>query len=287
MAEQLAERRFVTDESVESGPEEVRRLARSFRRMSRRLEASFRQLEQSERARRELVANVSHDLRTPLSSIQSFVEALQDRVLEDPETRRQYLATIRSETRRLSAMIDDLFELSLLDAGQETLHPVPVHLDQVLIEVLNGHTFLIREKNLDVRVAVADDLPRLPVDPRKIARVIGNLLQNAIRHSAEGGTIELEARRLPEEDEVEIAIRDQGEGIPEEDRERIFERFYRTDPSRNRQSGGAGLGLAIARSLVELHRGRIGVRPRPDGGKGSEFWFRLPLHQPFENERET
>jgi two-component system, OmpR family, sensor histidine kinase SaeS len=146
----------------------------------------------------------------------------------------------------------------------------------VLIQVLDSHALILREKSLQLDIHVDDDLPRLPMMPQKIARVISNLLQNAIRHSPPGGTIGLEARWLRHEGKAEICVRDEGEGIPEEMRDRVFERFYRVDPSRNRESGGAGLGLAIARSLVELHGGRIGVRERNDGKTGSEFWFRLP-----------
>nr|WP_232345346.1 ATP-binding protein [Paenactinomyces guangxiensis] len=284
VTEQMAERQFLTSEIEETGPLELRQLARSFLNMSKRLQSSFEQLKQSERAHRELVANVSHDLRTPLSSIQSFVEALQDQVLKDPDTLHQYLSTIRSETKRLNVMIDDLFELSLLEAGQQTFTPIPSYLDQLLIEVLDSHALLLREKKLQLDVNVDSNLPRLPIMPHKIARVISNLLQNAIRYSPIGGTIQLEARLIQEKKEVEIRLRDQGDGIPEKERSRVFERFYRTDQSRNRESGGAGLGLAIARSLVELHHGTIGVRPPLDGRRGSEFWFRLPLQQPYKDD---
>jgi two-component system sensor histidine kinase SaeS len=245
--------------------------------MGERLQQSFQLLEETERSRRELVANVSHDLRTPLASIQSFVEALQDGVLEDSDTKERYLATIRLETKRLGMMIEDLFELSKLEAGQQSFEPVLTHLDQVLLEVLESHAVLLRDKELQLQVEVADDLPPLWIMPVKIARVVGNLLQNAIRYSPPGGIINLEASYNQTKGVVEVVIRDQGEGIPPSERERIFERFYRTDQSRNRESGGAGLGLAIARSLVKLHDGQIGVRDRKDGKQGSEFWFTLPL----------
>jgi two-component system sensor histidine kinase SaeS len=173
-------------------------------------------------------------------------------------------------------MIDDLFELSVLEAGQQAFQPVPTYLDQVLIQVLDSHALILREKSLKLDIHVDDDLPPIPMMPQKITRVISNLLQNAIRHSPPGGTIGLEARWLRQEGEAEIRVSDEGEGIPEEMRDRVFERFYRVDPSRNRESGGAGLGLAIACSLVELHGGSIGVRARNDGKTGSEFWFRLP-----------
>ncbi|GGE03231.1 two-component sensor histidine kinase [Marinithermofilum abyssi] len=285
MTEQMAEHRFIKSKQKVTGPTELRQLAHSFLVMSERLQASIAQIKQSEKAHRELVANVSHDLRTPLASIQSFVEALQDDVLQDPDILQQYLFTIRSETKRLSAMINDLFELSLLEAGQQPFQPVPAYLDQLLIDVLDSHQLLLREKNLHLNVEVDRHLPRLSIMPHKVARIISNLLQNAIRYSPPGGLIELDVRLLTEEQMVEIRLLDQGTGIPEHERSRIFERFYRTDQSRNRESGGAGLGLAIARSLVDLHGGRIGVRTRSDGKQGSEFWFRLPIDPPLKNNR--
>ncbi|WP_038089250.1 sensor histidine kinase [Tumebacillus flagellatus] len=275
-AEKVGDRRFEELKVPVQGPAEVRRLAVALQETGNRLHRSFQQLQEGERARRELVANVSHDLRTPLSSIQSFVEALQDNVVQDPESVRQYLATIHAETKRMGAMIEDLFELSKLEARQEQFVPVWAHLEQVLVEVLDSHALLLREKKLRVEVQMETELPQLRIMPEKVSRVIGNLLQNAVRHTKEGGVLQVAVRRKTEQ-AVEIALRDQGEGVPMEERTRIFERGYRTDKSRNRESGGAGLGLAIARSLVELHGGQIGVREREDGAKGSEFWFTLPM----------
>jgi two-component system sensor histidine kinase SaeS len=280
MAEQWGQRKFSYVQVVEEGPCEIKQLARAFQQMGEKLEKSFKQLEDGEKARRELIANVSHDLRTPIASIQSIVEALQDNLVEDQETKDRYLATIRSEIKRMGEMINDLFELSKLEAGQESFAPQWTHLDQVLVEVLDAYTIMLREKNIELEVQVPPSLPPLLIMPSKISRVLGNLLQNAIKYSPEYGRLELVVTHQQELKQVEIWLRDEGEGILPEDRVRIFERFYRTDSSRNRASGGAGLGLAIAKSLIKMHGGKIGVREREDGRKGSEFWCTLPVPDP-------
>jgi two-component system sensor histidine kinase SaeS len=175
------------------GPLEFRWLAGQFNEMNARLDESFRQLRTSEASRRELVANVSHDLRTPMASIQSFVEALQDEIVKDEATFHQYLNTIRQETSRLSEMVDDLFQLSRLEAGAERFEPEPQHLDNVLLEILQSLTFQLEHKNLRVVTDIPENLPQLALMPLKIKRVLGNLLHNAIRHSPHAGMIRIEA----------------------------------------------------------------------------------------------
>ncbi|WP_186438373.1 HAMP domain-containing sensor histidine kinase [Cohnella terricola] len=253
------------------GPAEFRRLAERFNEMSIKLSDSFKRIRSSEASRRELVANVSHDLRTPLASVQSFVEALQDDIVQDKETFQRYLRTIRHETQRLSRLIDDLFELSQLHAGARVWTPEPCHSDSLIVDVLHSHELQLEEKRLDVHVRVPDDLPPLHAMPYELKRVLSNLLQNAVRHSPAGSRIELEANLLPDQRYVRITIDDEGEGVAREERELIFERLYRSDRSRTRASGGSGLGLAIAKSIVQLHGGDIGVEPRQGGG--SRFWF--------------
>jgi two-component system sensor histidine kinase SaeS len=267
------------------GPVEFKMLAAQFNEMNARLDENFSRLRTSEASRRELVANVSHDLRTPMASVQSFVEALQDDIVKDEATFHRYLTTIRQETSRLSAMIDDLFQLSRLEAGAETFEPEPQHLDSVLVEILQSLAFQFENKHLRVVTDIPDNLPRLALMPLKIERVLGNLLHNAIRHSPPGGTIRIAAAKLPPSSEgpatdtewVRLSIEDEGEGIAEAERLYVFERFYRTDKSRNRERGGSGLGLAIAKSIVELHGGVIGVLSTP--GAGSTFWFTLPVYR--------
>lgn len=276
-SDRVAEGDFRAQISINTGSVEVRHLAESLQTMAERLAANFEQLERMERTRRELVANVSHDLRTPLASIQSYAEALQDRLVTNPEDIEKYVQTIHSETERLSALIHDLFELSKLEAGQENLNPSLARLDQVLIEVLDSQRLALLQKSIDVNVDMKDDVPSFYFSPQKIHRVISNLLQNAIRYAPNHSVIQISVTLTNSAKEVELSIQDAGPGIDIASADRLFERFFRADPSRTRASGGAGLGLAISKWLVELHRGAIGVRARTDGQMGSVFWFSLPI----------
>ncbi|QHW31123.1 HAMP domain-containing histidine kinase [Paenibacillus rhizovicinus] len=258
------------------GPQEFQQLADQFNQMSGRLRDMFEKLRVSEEARSELVANVSHDLRTPMASIQSFVEALQDDVIQDQETFNRYLQTIRLETRKLNGLIEDLFQLSRLHAGAIELHQHTVAVDSLFVEVLHSHYMLLRETGLEVEVRVPDDIGSIWIDEFEIKRALGNLLQNAIQYAPVASTILFEARPSTG-DFVELSLRDEGPGIDENDLKRVFDRFYRSDPSRGREGGGAGLGLAIVQSIVERHGGKVGVDSRI--GEGSRFWFTVPLNR--------
>lgn len=254
------------------GPAEFRQLACQFNTMQTQLDHSIQTLQQSEASRKELIANVSHDLRTPLAAIQSYVEALQDRVITDEDTFQSYLHTIQNETTRLSKLIDDLFQLSRLDAGAIVFQPQPYPLDTLIVETLQSHNLLLEAKHIDIQTAIPADLPPVQVMPFEIQRVLSNLLQNAIRYSPEQGAIRIVAEPL--EASVAITVQDEGEGIEAAEQARIFERFYRTDKSRDRRSGGAGLGLAICKSIVERHGGTITLTSGK--GKGSRFRIILP-----------
>ncbi|MEH7463367.1 HAMP domain-containing sensor histidine kinase [Bacillus thuringiensis] len=277
VTKQFGNRHFETIYIIGQEPREFKELATAFQKMAEKLEEGFTKLEEGEKARTELIANISHDLRTPIASIQLMIEALQDDVIEDPKMKDQYLATILQEIQRLNGLINNLFDLSKLELGQEEFHPSLTHVDRVLIEVLDSHAILLEEKHMHLELQVSDTLPRLWIMPCKIARVISNLLHNAIRYSPASSTIELVVNENKQKQYVQFIVRDEGEGISYNDQLRIFDRFYRTDQSRSSQSGGSGLGLAIAKSLVEMHKGDIGVRDRIDGKQGSEFWFTLPI----------
>jgi two-component system, OmpR family, sensor histidine kinase SaeS len=255
------------------GPVEFKKMANQFNEMSTHLEESFNRLRDSEASRRELIANVSHDLRTPLASIQSYVEALQDGVVEDKETYRTYLGTIQSESIRLGHLINDLFELSRLDAGVEEFQPEAYPLEDLIVEKLQSFALQFDQKKLQVTVQMPDMSPVVQIMPFKIKRVFANLLENAIRYAPEKSQIQILVASH-NDPFVEVSIVDQGEGIGEMEQAQLFERFYRTDKSRNRHSGGAGLGLAIAKSMIELHGGTVGVESVK--GRGSRFWFTLP-----------
>lgn len=259
------------------GPVEFQRLAEQFNRMTGKLNESFHKLRTAEASRKELVANVSHDLRTPMASIQAFVEALQDDVIQDKATFERYLQTIRLETGRLDGLIQELFKLSQLDAGGTEFKPERYHVDLLLINSLQSLAFQLEEKQLQVDVDLPDRLPPVAIMPQEMKRVLANILDNAIRHSPVGGTIEIRAAQLSGQF-VQLSIQDYGQGILEEDSSKIFDRFYRADPSRTRSSGGAGLGLAIAKSIIELHGGTIGVSSQTGiANNGSRFWFTLRM----------
>ncbi|RBW70698.1 HAMP domain-containing sensor histidine kinase [Bacillus taeanensis] len=266
-----------------SGPLEFQQLAENFNEMSKQLNDSFTKIKKSEASRRELIANISHDLRTPLSSIQSFVEALQDDVIQDEASFERYLATIQLETKQLSELINDLFQLSELDAGSETYHPHPYHVDSLIVETLQNLLLQLEENRTEVNVVIPEKLPAAAVMPEKIKRVLINLIQNAVRYSPRGSVIQLKADESSRE-WIKISISDQGEGISESEYSQIFDRFYRVEKSRSKEKGGSGLGLAIAKSIVELHGGQIGVHSREGGG--STFWFTIPTWKAREEDVE-
>jgi two-component system sensor histidine kinase SaeS len=277
LTKQFSDRHFETIYIIGKEPREFKELATAFQQMAKKLEEGFTKLEEGEKARTELIANISHDLRTPMASIQLMIEALQDNLIEDPDMKMQYITTILKEIQRLNGLINDLFDLSKLELGQEEFYPSLSHVDSILLEVLNSHSILLEEKHIHLQLYVSDTLPRLWIMPCKIARVIGNLLHNAIRHSPVSGKIELIVEENKQRQQAKFILRDEGEGIAPNDQLRIFERFFRTDRSRSSHSGGSGLGLAITKSLVEMHKGEIGVRDRSDGKQGCEFWFTLPI----------
>ncbi len=265
-----------TGKVPETGPYEFQQLAANINSMNEQLEESFTKLKQSEASRRDLVANISHDLRTPLASIQSFVEALQDGVVREPETYERYLETIKLETNRVSYLINDLFQLSELDSGLERFEPYPYHVDRLIIETLQHLAIQFEEHHIEVEVELSERLPAVSVMPEKIKRVFVNILQNALRFSPENSKIVIQTKCI-NDSFITVSIMDEGSGIAQEDQAHIFDRFYRVEKSRNPSYGGAGLGLSIAKSIVHLHGGEIGVES--DVGKGSTFWFTLPIYQ--------
>ena len=225
-----------------------------------------------EQARKDLIASVSHDLRTPLASMRAMVEAISDGVVSDELTIRNYCSNIRSEVEHLSTLIDDLFELSRLDSGTLDLHLQPSSVEEMLSSVLESMKAQAEAQVLKLSHSLDGPLEPVMADPHKIQRVLYNLVQNAIRHTPADGTISVEAQDLGEQ--VQINVVDSGQGIVQDDVDKVFDRFYRGEKSRSREFGGAGLGLAIAKGIVEAHGGRIWVDSQP--GAGSRFSFSLP-----------
>jgi two-component system sensor histidine kinase SaeS len=255
------------------GPLEIKELANRFNEMNNRLEEAFNNIKQAESTRRDLVANISHDLRTPMSSIKAFVAAIQDGMVEDETTFRQYLHTINLETERLDQLIQQLFELSLLDSGGIHLNREMIQVDELIVEVLEHEAIHINEKNLRIEVDLPQVVPAVYVDRIYFQKVLFNLLDNAIRFSYKGGLITMSVSILPD-NYIQMSIKDEGEGIHQEELPYIFNRTYRVEKSRNQKYGGAGLGLAIVKSIVERHQGFIEVQS--EFGKRSEFYIVLP-----------
>lgn len=245
----------------EEGPQELRELAVGFNAMAQNLGRLFE-------TRRNLVAWASHDLRAPLASLQGMIEALEDGLAES----EQYLPEMRRQVRMLSGLVDDLFELSRIETGTLSLALMEVSVRDLAAGCVRS--LLPEAERRGVRLAVEGDSGALLArcDPDKIERVLLNLLTNALRHTPEDGSI---AVRVAEDGvAVRVAVEDTGQGVPAGAAERVFESFWRADPSRAGTTGGAGLGLAIARGLVEAQGGRIWAENRAEGG--ARFSFTLP-----------
>ena len=252
---------------------ELAELGVAFNTMAAQLEAAFRRQRELEDARQGLIAAVSHDLRTPLASLRVMVEAINDGVANDPETVQRYIKAMERETVSLGRLIDDLFEMARLDAGQIQLRLQPNPIGIIVQEALESLGGQAARQGIALRSNVDRAVPPVLVDPDRIQRVLYNLIQNAIRHTPADGSVIIEAfDRGPD---VQVNVRDTGEGIPADDLPHVFDRFYRGDKARSRdEAAGAGLGLTIARRLVETHGGRIWVAQPPEGG--SVFSFTLP-----------
>jgi signal transduction histidine kinase len=255
-----------------SPPQELAALAVELERTSARLAASQEHTAALERSRRELVAWVSHDLRTPLAGIRAMVEALEDGVVEDAETVARYHRTMRQETDRLAGLVDDLFELSRIEAGALSLDLERVALDELVADSVAGAAIAAAAKGVDLRWRVPTPSPIVELSTPEMARVVRNLLDNAIRHTPPGGAVVIDA--AAGEDGASVSVLDACGGIPDHDIDQVFELAYRGDAARTPGQAGAGLGLAVARGLVEAHHGEITVR---NEGPGCRFTVRLPL----------
>ena len=251
--------------------DEIGQLAVAINSMIRRLESSLSRERDLEDLRRELFRAVSHDLRTPVASIRAMIEGINDGVVTDDDTVRRYLRTTQNEVENLGELINDLFELTQLDAGVMSLHLDTASLGDLVSDTLEGMSIQASSRQVNLEGSVDDAIPPINLDVRRVQRVLYNLIQNSIRHTPADGTIIVKANDSSQE--VQIEITDTGAGISDEDKPHIFETFYRADNSRARDSGGAGLGLAIAKGIVEAHGGRIWVESKE--GAGSTFGFTL------------
>jgi signal transduction histidine kinase len=258
-----------------SGPEELAALGRQLDDMAGRLDAARRRERALEASRRELVAWVSHDLRTPLAGVRAMVEALEDGVVDDPATVARYHRTMRNEVDRLAGLVDDLFELSRIESGTLDLHLERASLTDLVSDALAGAGPVADAKGVRLGGALDGPAPELVVAVPDVLRVLRNLLDNAIRHTPSAGRVWLEAG--VHDGHAVVSVVDSCGGIPAGELDRVFDLAFRGDAARSSEHhGGAGLGLAIARGIVEAHRGDIAVAN--DNG-GCRFTIRLPLPQ--------
>jgi len=280
MARRMAEGDF--DLRAPTGPDEVGRLGHALNTMAGRLKEARERSRRLERTRRELVANVSHDLRSPVAAIRGFVEPLLDGTVEDENTRRKYLETIRSEAEALGTLVDDLMELSRLEAGAESLRLGDVDLGQLVEETVARYRIRAREAGVDLKADVGTLPGAVRADESRVARVLRNLLDNALKFTPPGGTVRV--RAVEAGSEMSISVEDTGPGIDPADLPHVFDRFFKADRARSRRGSGraagstapegSGLGLAIVKQIAEAHGGRVEVESRL--GRGTRITVRLP-----------
>lgn len=257
--------------------DEIGELAASFNKMNGDLSHSFN-------LRKQMTADIAHELRTPLSLIIGHAEGVHDGVL--PPSHENF-EIIREEAERLEQLVNDLRTLSLADAGELSVDFQPVDVNKLISDVQTHYMTPFNQKRITLNVEPFDQAQDKPapvtlrvqanLDPTRFAQVLTNILDNALRYTPEGGNVVMSTKQI--ENEIEISIEDNGEGVTSEEAAHLFDRFYRADPSRtrDRDTGGSGLGLAIAKSIIEMHKGRIWVES--EKGKGMKTIIRLPIHE--------
>lgn len=230
------------------------------------------QLRRLETIRTDFVANISHELKTPLTSIRGFIETLQDGALHDTAAAEKFLSIIHEQTLRLNSLTEDLLGLAHLESRELALDIKKIHLAELIGNILSGCSVALHKKNLTYASAIDANLT-LNGDLSLIRSALANLIDNAVKFNKENGWIRITAVALPR-NSIKITVEDSGVGIPQKDITRIFERFYRVDKARSRELGGTGLGLAIVKHAIEIHGGMVGCESTENNG--STFWFTLP-----------
>jgi len=247
------------------GKGEIAELAQAFNSMAD-------DLERDEKLRQDLVADTAHELRTPLTNLSGYLEAIKDDVIKpDAAT----ISSLYQEATLLTRLVDDLQELALADANELKLIRQPEAMPAIIEQAIISFQSQAADKGLSLRTDVPDGLPLVNIDSQRIGQVLHNLIANAVTHTPQGGTVTVSTKQAG--DNIEISVTDTGEGIPPDELPNIFERFYRVDRSRSRRTGGSGLGLTIAKRLVEAHGGKINAVSEP--GKGSSFTFTIPVSE--------
>jgi len=267
---ELADGNLAYRVNAQSSLAEVQDLATSFNRMADRVQ-------QGQQAQRDFIANVSHDLKTPLTSIQGYSQALLDGTASTPERQQRAALVISQEAQRLSNLVEEVIDLARLESGRLTLHLQPMDVNDMVTDVVEA--FAPRSEAAHVRLVWTPPASALTVtaDGDRLRRALSNLVDNALKHTPQDGTVTLAVERLAaragSSAQVQVSVTDSGPGIAPEEQRRIFERFYRVDRARSGREG-SGLGLAIVKDIVEAHGGSVGVESIV--GNGSRFWFTLP-----------
>ncbi len=278
----LRKREFDTLPSIEpaSRGDELDHLIRHIRRTSGAMQQEFEGLKKMENYRREFLGNVSHELKTPIFAIQGFSETLLDGALEDEKVNRSFIEKTLSHARRLNALVNDLSEISRIETGALKMNMEAFDLGSLVQDVITGLELQAKQQQITLAQRMLPGLPYVLADEGRIRQVLVNLVENGIKYSEDGNTVEVVAVNLPP-DQVKVSVVDDGIGIAEDHLPRLTERFYRVDKSRSRQQGGTGLGLAIVKHILEAHKRKLDVQSRY--GHGSIFSFTLDaVPTPFE-----
>jgi signal transduction histidine kinase len=277
-AEQMGRGNYAQRVDPPQGEDELGRLALSFNSMAERIESDVNELRHQEELRRDLIANIAHDLATPLTAIQGFSEALADDVITDAGARQETAQLIGREVQRLRRLVGDIQQMTSLESGRAHLELAPLDLRSLVDETLAVIEPECEQAGITVRNEIPLAIPAVLADSDRITQVLLNLLDNARRHTPAGGTITVSAR--PAGKQLEVEIKDTGIGIDPADLPYIFERFYRADRSRTGSTGGSGLGLSIVKAIISAHGGTIRAQSAP--GVGTAISFTLPLVETME-----
>ena len=257
--------------------DEIDRLAFTFTQLVDRIQIQMENLKQADTLRRELVANVSHDLRTPLATLQGYIETLllKNKSLSEKD-RKHHLEIAIQHCQRLSNLVDELFELAKLDSREIQVQREPFNIRELAHDVVQKFNLAAEKRQITIQIDHDQQLPFANADIAMIERVIENLLDNAVRHTSQGGSIRLAFSA--QSGDISVCVSDTGCGIPEEDLPHIFDRFYHRDRTEENQTGYSGLGLAITKRILDLHNKAITVESKT--GSGTKFTFYLPVHNP-------
>jgi len=262
------------------GPEELQQLALTFNQMASHLQDNMEGL-------RAFVANASHELRTPITAIKLHVDALSDGAMDDKDVSQLFLSQIQDELELMNRTVTDLLDLSRIEAGRGRTQYEPLDLGELINETRDFWRARAQQSGLELKLSLQPNVPKVLGNEDQLRRLLNNFLENAIKNTPSGGWIELSLANLTDKANVRLEVKDNGIGIPEEHLSRIFERFYRVEPTqyKHKKMAGSGLGLAIAKSIVEAHGGKIGVMSKT--GEGAIFWVELPAIKSRYDEKKT